>query len=329
MRKRSLLPALVLLAVCAFARTAATARAKGPIDIVLGGSDLAPYWYAIPDVTPVEGWLGLLETTASGPPQPLAAPPADAPALLASAYDLYFEYDIATSRTPSARYVPANAAHTAYLYYQQPGDALAVGWYALSETSAQYLDRERVAALLFKAAGSPRLETDPIDALVRHGRYFTGAVGTPSIWATRLVLRDTAGATPDTAFTGTDAARLLDAYVATLHNWHEIPPGQPCCRYEVRTDAAREVFFFDPGSDGAPARVFAAEGYNGYFDPAPILESMMLQALDLPSPQRAEAAPATHPGRTRDIAAGVTVVAIFAALALIAASATLLRRRTA
>lgn len=339
MRKLSAI--LMLLLVASALRGPAVAHAKGPGDLIIGGGDLAPYYYAIQEPPPEDlGWLGLLASPDGGVPD-MVTPPESAEALLATSYDLSFDGGITEPALGAhpAHYVPRVGKRPAYLYYEYPGGGLPDGWYALGDEAISYLQRALNTALQAKAGDRIGLETDPIAAFVRHGRYYSGQDGTPSITSDDYMLIDNAGFTPGGTplgrVTGDDARGLLDGYIATLHNWHPTSAendggyhdftvqngGRQ--QFTIFTPANREVFSFVTAADGAVLRVYAAEGFGGYFDPAPQLETIMRRVLPPPTqPPDASAArtPSTHEAsRSEGFVASALAVGLLLALGIGAA----------
>lgn len=337
MRKLSIV--LMLLFVAIALRGPTRALAKGPGDLIIGGADLAPYYYAIQEPPPQDlGWLGLLASPDGGVPNQAAAP-AGAASLLAASYDLSFDGGItqpALGAHPS-HYVPRSGDRPAYLYYEYPGGGLPDGWYTLGDEAVAYLDRARDTALRAKAGNGVGLETDPIAALVRHGRYYSGLDGTPSIASGGYILINNAeftqGGAPQGRVTGDDARGLLSAYIATLHNWHPISEENAGGyhdfslqngvrqQFTVFTPANREVFSFVTAADGSVLRVYAAEGFGGYFDPAPALTSLIKRIIPpvTPSESRSSATSARGASRSGGIVAGALAAALLLALGIGAA----------
>jgi hypothetical protein len=304
------LAATVVLALVAGAlRGPAMAHAKGPGDVIIGGADLAPYYYAIQEPQPEHlGWLGLLAAPDGGTPVPSPAPP-DADKLLAASYELSFDGGITkpATRAPSARYVPPSGGRPGYLHYEDVDTGLPYGWYALGDEAVRYLDRARDTALRAKRSDRVGLEMDPIEAFVRHGRYFTGLEGSPSIISDEYIIKDSVEPMNGTGLhrvTGDAARRLLDAYIATLHRWNPadysraLPLGGPATyEYSVTTPNGRDVFSFLTTADGSITRVLAAESFGGYFDPDPALNSLITRVVPrhaTASNARTSPAPSNH-----------------------------------
>ena len=331
---------VVLVLVAGALRGPAVARAKGPGDIMIGGADLAPYYYAIQEPQPADlGWLGLLAAPDGGIPVSSPAPP-DSDELLATSYDLSFDGGITkpATRAPSARYMPRSGDRPAYLHYEDTDTGLPYGWYMLGDEAAGYLDRARETALEAKRADGSGLEKDSIDEYVRHGRYFTGLEGTPSIITNEYVI--TANIQPGSGaalyrVSGDDARHLLDAYIATLHNWnpitydsagnyHAFPPGSGMSwEYSVLTPQGREVFALEVAADGSIMRVYAAEGFSGYFDPDPALNSLIARVIPRRTPAsdvQTASGPSNHKGsRAAGVVAGALAAVVLLALGIGAA----------
>ena len=342
---KQLVVAMVLLAMGALGAPAAV-HAKGPGDVIIGGGDLAPYYYTIQGSQPEGlGWLGLLAAPNGGVPS-LSPPPADADTLLATSYELSFDGGLTrpAASAPSARYVPRSAGRSAYLYYEEMDTGLPYGWYVLGDEAVRYLDRARDTALRAKGGDGIGLETDPIDAFIRHGRYFTGLEGTPSIVSSEYDVTMNAefmnGAAPLHRVTGDDAPRLLDAYIATLHNWHPItydaagdyhafPPGSgKSWEYSIFTPEGRQVFSIEVAADGFIMRVYAAEGFGGYFDPAPALNSLFARVIPRQAPAPGAQTGSGQSSHEASKSAGVVAGALAAGLLLALGIGAVWARRT-
>ena len=93
---RGIAVSVFLVGASIMALAPARALAKGPEYIVIGGSGIAPYYYAIPAPGPVQGWLGLLPndpvaSAGNDHPAGMIHEPANSAELLTDAYDLWFE----------------------------------------------------------------------------------------------------------------------------------------------------------------------------------------------------------------------------------------------
>jgi len=285
---RGVMTKLVLLVVfaaaCVAVVPASAVHAKGETGIIVGGNDIAPYFYVLSDPPPVAGWLGLLEATANGLPE--RAPTPDRDQLLAGAYDLYFDYDIRGMglRTPTARYVPASPDGP-LLLYQETGKALPYGWYALSEPAARYLDKGVARGRAVIEADASQIETDPIRAQLLHGRDFSGFQSSAGAGREYVVISSAQALDPSLPrgrITGLDAIALLDAYVATLRSFHATPSGGPALTGEgwtVGTPSGQEVFLLQPATADLSQRVYDTHGYGGYFDPNPALVEIVGRAV--------------------------------------------------
>ncbi len=331
---RKLSAGVILLLVGFALNGSVVVHAKGPGDLIIGGADLAPYYYAIQEPPPVDlGWLGLLAAPDGGV-SALASPPVDADTLLAHSYDVSFDGGITepTLGAHPAHYVPRSGNTPAYLYYEYPGGGLPDGWYALSDQAVGYLDRALAAALKAKARDRIGLEIDAIAAFVRHGRYYSGQDGTPSITSDDYLFIDNAGFTPGGTplgrVTGDDARGLLDGYIATLHNWHPTSaendggyhdfavPNAGRQQFTIFTPANREVFSFVTAADGTVLRVYAAEGFGGFFDAAPALDAILQRAVPVRDPPaRAPSVPGSS-GQTASRSAGFVAGALAVGLLL-------------
>lgn len=336
MRKLSIV--LILLLVANALRGPTRALAKGPGDLIMGGADLAPYYYAIQEPPPQDlGWLGLLAARDGGVPD-LAPPPRDAAAMLAESYDLSFDGGItqpALGAHPS-HYVPPSGDRPAYLYYEYPGGGLPDGWYALGDEAVAYLDRAREAALRAKSGDRIGLETDPIAAFVRHGRYYSGLDGTPPItnggYGIVNNLTFAPGEGPQFNVVGNDFEEMLSAYIATLHNFHptseanagaynDVTGSTGRRQFSVFAPQNRQVFSFVTANDSSVLRVYAAEGFGGYFDPDPALSSLIGRIIPPapPSGSRSSAASTRPASRGEGIVAGALAAGILLALGIGAA----------
>jgi hypothetical protein len=308
-----------------------SASAKGNDEtIIVGGGNLAPYYYAIPGTPPIQGWLGLLASEGDQPAGRIADP-AGASAMLAASYDVYFD-DLPEQGAPHASYVPAAASHPTYLYWRAATGGMPYqAWFTLTDPARAYLDDAIKTAVAMKDVGSGGLETDWLASAVRHGRYFTGLAGTPSIISDEYVITDSAESMSGAALhrvTGDDARRLLDAYIATLHNWHPTndrqasPLGSAAAyEYSVDTPNGRNVFSFVATAGRSITRVYAAEG--SYFDPAPALNSLIARVIPRQAPAsdaRARSAPSDHEAsRSAGIVAGSLAAGLLVALGIGAA----------
>ena len=304
------------------------AEAKGPEYIVVGGSGLAPYYYAIPDPGPIPGWLGLM------PNEPGAKAGEDRPAgmvdappgseiLLAGAYDLYFD-DLDSRPGPHARYVPPGGGHPAYLYWQTPSGGMPyIAWFVLKDAAVRYLDNAIHVALEKRASGGEGMETDWIAAKLLHGPYYTGLDGPPAVASDTYWITDqrdfSPGMTPLATVTGADASQLLDAYIATLHHWHEVPPEGLRGGYKVFTPAGREMFGFAPAQGSRGPQVMPAEA-GGIYDADPALDSLITRALRLPpSPSSTAADSSAETQRTRHSTRAAITIGAITAVAFVAA----------
>lgn len=299
------------------------AEAKGPEYIVIGGADVAPYYYAIPDPGPIPGWLGLMPNepgAKAGEDRPAGmvdAPPGSA-ILLAGAYDLYFE-DLEARPGPHARYVPQGGGHPAYLYWQTPSGGMPyVAWFVLGDVASRYMDNAIHVAVEKSGSGGAGMETDWIAAFLLHDPYYTGLDGPPAVASDTYWITDhrdfSPGMMPLATVTGADASQLLDAYVATLHHWHELPPGGVAGGYKVFTPAGREVFTFVPAQGARGSQVMPAEA-GGIYDAAPALDSLITRALRLPpSPASTAAGSLAETQRTRHSTGAAIMIAAITAI---------------
>lgn len=247
MRRLVLVAALLLPALLHPCPPAPALAKGGSPGLVLGGGDLSPYFYALPDTTPGGsggGWTSLVPPLVVSDnrldvPATVPAPP-DAGTLLARAYDLYGDAEEAARRTPAARFVPGEGGRPAYLYWTGLSNALvpaseraelpAGSWLELPPDLAASLARAVETALALKAGGGAGLETDPVDALVRHGPSYRW------LWTSPVLLvgpwqRDGApwagGEAGWPRLAGQDIDRFVDAYVASLKAWRPAQPDQP------------------------------------------------------------------------------------------------------
>lgn len=321
--------AIAVLAMSLSVRGSASAKGNDQT-IIVGGGNLAPYYYAIPGTPPIQGWFGLLANEGDQPAGRIAEPP-DSAALLAASYDIYFD-DEREQGAPHASYVPGAAAHPAYLYWRAATGGMPYrAWFTLTGPARAYLDDAIKTAAAMKDVGSSDLETDWLASAVRHGRYFTGLEGTSSIISNEYVISENAeytnGAAPRVYVSGDDAHRLLDAYIATLHNWHQAndyrtsPLGSAATyQHSVFTPSGRNVFSFATTAVGSITRVYAVEGFDGYFDPAPGLETIMKRVIPLPAASPKASTPSTHEAsRSAGIIAGALAAGLLLALGIGAA----------
>jgi hypothetical protein len=327
-------PAIAVLTILLIVPGPASAKGN-EATIIVGGGNLAPYYYAIPGTPPIQGWLGLLANEGDQPTGRIADPP-DSAVLLAASYDIYFD-DEWEQGAPHASYVPGAAAHPAYLYWRAATGGMPYrAWFTLTDPARAYLDDAIKTAAAMKDVGSSDLETDWLASAVRHGRYFTGLEGTSSIISNEYVITESArytnGAAAPLYVTGDDAPRLLDAYITTLHNWypitydaagdyHAFPPGSgKSWEYSVFTPEGRQVFSIEVAPDGSIMRVYAAEGFSGYFDAAPGLETIMKRVIPLPAASSKASAASTHEAsRSAGIVAGALAASLLLALGIGAA----------
>lgn len=328
--------AFLLIAVLAMSVAAhESASAKGDdYTIIIGGADLAPYYYAIPGALPIQGqWLGLL-TSEGDQPAGRIAKPAGAAAMLATSYDVYFD-ELPEQGAPHASYVPAAASHPAYLYWRAARGGMPYqAWFTLTDPARAYLDDAIKTAVAMKDAGASDLQTDWLSSAILHGRCCMGQDGTSAFVSSQYVITKstqyTDGAAPPLDVTGDDARRLLDAYVATLHNWHPTndyqasPLGSAAAyEYSVSTPGGRDVFSFVTTGDGPITRVYAAEGFGGYFDPAPALNSLIARVIPRQAPASGAPtgpAPSDHEAsRSAGIVAGALAAGLLLALGIGAA----------
>ncbi len=267
---------LALVVASAFALHPGSATAKGPEYIVIGGGDLAPYYYAIPEAGPINGWLGLLLNDVDHPAGKIDAP-ADSRTLLSQAYTLWFS-DVPDQREPNALFVPASASHPAYLYWQTPSGGMPyVAWFTLDRTASDYLDSAVDAARLRIAGGGPELPKDWIAAEFQDPYYTEPPpIASGTYWVTET-LDFSPDMKPLAVIADDAAARLLAGYAAALHNWNPLPPGG-VRGYKVFTPAGRELFTYVPAAGRMPAQVMPAEA-GGLYDAGPVLTDVLQRAL--------------------------------------------------
>lgn len=325
MRKPALpLGALLFVALAAMLPPAGVAQAKGAQGIVIGGGKLAPYYYAIPGTPPRQFFLLATPGVAPGdlPAGRVGAPP-DATALLAGAYDLYDAFALNPDGSPSARYVPAAPAHPAYIVWQATGSNTAPGWFVADPEAAAYLD------LALRVAGKAQLETDPMAALAKGVFASLAPPGEQLVQAEYLLRPVSPGGTmaPVARVTGIDAARLIPAFVASLH--HPRPYARPLRGYYVDA-VGTTIFIFEPESASHPALV-EATGFGSQFDADPRLTSILTSALDRAgaqsAPSSAPAAATAARSAPSSRAALITAALVTGVFTLVAAGATLITRR--
>jgi len=316
---------IAALAVCAaLYQPPQRASAKGPSYITIGGGGLGRAYYAIPEPGPVNGWGGLLPNDpATDEPAGRIAAPADVPAMLRGAYELYWD-DLGFRGGPHGYYVPRTAAHGPELYWSTPSGGMDfVAWFALNDVATTYLDRAIVDARAAKAARGTY--PDWISAMLRDP-YYAGPPGVVSDGYRLTAYEDAPGAAPLGTFVGAQATQLFREYAATLHHWHPLPL-HGINGYKVYTSAGREVFTYAPASATAPAQVMPAEA-GGVFDATPKLSQMIDRAL---GPDRAPGARVMDDrGESRSSRRALLAAAIVATgFAWLLTGATALQRRRA
>ncbi len=236
---------------------------------------------------------------------------------------------------PHASYVPAAASHPAYLYWRAARGGMPYqAWFTLTDPARTYLDDAIKTAVAMKDAGASDLQTDWLSSAILHGRCCTGQDGTPELVSSQYLITESAqytnGAAPSLDVSGDDARRLLDAYIATLHNWHPTndyqasPLGSASTHeYSVFTPNGRDVFSFVTTADGPITRVYAAEGFGGYFDPDPALNSLIARVIPRQAPAsdaQTGSAPSDHEAsRSAGIVAGALAAGLLLALGIGAA----------
>lgn len=244
MRNLLLIPIIASI-MFAVALPGRIATAKGGNTAVIGGRELSPYVTVVSNLPPGEGPLGLGPRAAEA-----SAATASEAALLDASYDLYFPEDLqdmAASR-PTARYVPATEGHPAYLRWTSATGVLRNGgWYELGPVALS-LDAALKDAIQRKALGAQGMQTDPVSALALQASNDVNSK--TYVVATNGEFLN--GAPPVARFTGDAAARLRDAYVASLHDVSTTTNSRPRAKeYGVYGEGARQPWFtYTPSRDG-------------------------------------------------------------------------------
>lgn len=241
-----LMAILVFLAAAWPGATPAVQAKGGYYDVVIGGGDLGPSFFAASAYAASPAYETMPCGLFTDEPCPDEAPilelveaPADGQRLLSDAYDLYF--DLAQmSRALPAKYVASQPGRPAYLYlpfgltlfaFSTPPDT----WIEVPGTTSKYI--ETAVGRMARAEGY----ADPTAALVYEGIDFEqlqdALIAGDSGVIERGILRDGktvwipveptfaisydgpgAGNDGEVALSADDAAELVDAFVATLHN---------------------------------------------------------------------------------------------------------------
>ena len=314
--------AIAVLSMFLSVRGSASAKG-GDFTIIIGGGELAPYYYAVPGPLPLDGqWLGLLPGY-DVEPSGRVADPADARALLAASYDLYFD-ELPEQGSPHASYVPGTASHPAYLYWRAArGGMPDTAWFTLTDVARVYLDQAVDSAVAMKRVGGVRLETDWLASAVLHGRCCMRPDGSPEFVSDSYVVTENIQRTSFTV-AGDDARRLLGAFIASLH--HQLPfqdarSGRAgdarAYEYTIATPDGLDLFSFVAAEDGTVTRVHAARGVFGDFEPAPELSSLIASEIsrDAPPPAATNHTASSSHEQSRST---VVVVAVFGAGLLLA-----------
>jgi hypothetical protein len=323
-------PVIAALAMSVAASESASAKGND-FTIIVGGGNLAPYYYAIPGPLPVQGWLGLLanEGDQPGTDQPAGriADPAGASAMLTASYDVYFD-ELPEQGAPHASYLPAAASHPAYLYWRAArGGMPYVAWFTLTDPARAYLDDAIKTAVAMKDAGVGNLQTDWLSSAILHGRCCTDEAGISEFVSAQYIISDDAQygneRIPPHVLSGRDADDLLHAYVSTLHNWHSPAKEETGAarEYTVSTPGGKQVFSFVTATDNSVIRVYVAEGFGGYFDPDPALSALIKSIVPPTTPSGARSSTgATREGsRSQGIVAGALAAGLLLTLGIGAA----------
>ncbi|MEX2238975.1 MAG: hypothetical protein WEB00_15755 [Dehalococcoidia bacterium] len=166
-----IVPMLLLAATHALHTPPEDVEAKGPMDMIIGGGELAPYFMAAGESP---GGMVFPSLPQGSLPEAYPAPP-NGNQLLAASYSIYFDAGEILYVSPSMSYVPVSLSSPAYFVWRSdcwwayPCSRDQNYWLEAPEGETDYIDREIRRGIEARANDGEGISLDPLQALLRYG----------------------------------------------------------------------------------------------------------------------------------------------------------------